>query len=360
MSPKLLGAFERVELKAGESKSITLHVEKERLCYWDETPDSATTHGFKGWVVAAGERTFYLGSSSRDIRLESKVNVPAGAIRTIKGVSDLSAIKAVIARAERLSIKTQRFISTELEDARAATESTPMSEVNRLAASLNLKIAQAEDRTMITPTPTIYVDGPEEVFASDTTATYKFSMNMMPANVSAITLTFAVEDAYFTGQSISAVDGWGILLEGPWEQDGAFWLKTITFTKAGGTGAGDYAFFELVLNCKAAIGTTDVEVLEVSAATPGGRVLVKIAGPAVTDFDLYSRYDVNRDGTVDLADVAAAAFFFMANARDANWKVDKVFKDASGNELKVSPYRCDVNRDGVVDIADLIGILNNF
>jgi uncharacterized repeat protein (TIGR02543 family) len=124
-------------------------VEKERLCYWDDAPDTATTHGQKGWVVAEGDRTFYLAASSRDIRLQTQVDVTAGEIRNVKGVSDLSAINATIARAERLNEETQAFISAELEAARAADTSTPLPELNRLTASLNLKIAQSADRIMV-------------------------------------------------------------------------------------------------------------------------------------------------------------------------------------------------------------------
>jgi Ca2+-binding EF-hand superfamily protein len=80
----------------------------------------------------------------------------------------------------------------------------------------------------------------------------------------------------------------------------------------------------------------------------------------VTVIDPYSRFDVNRDGVVDLADVAAAAYFFMKMSNDADWSELKTFDSAAGKVVLVSPERCDVDRNGQVDIEDLILILANF
>jgi Ca2+-binding EF-hand superfamily protein len=84
-------------------------------------------------------------------------------------------------------------------------------------------------------------------------------------------------------------------------------------------------------------------------------------GQAVTEIEAFSRFDVNRDGKVDLADVAAAAYFFNKRAGDTGWDVPEQFDSAASpsGKVEVSPVRCDVNRDGVVDIEDLIQILAN-
>jgi beta-glucosidase len=61
MVPEQLAAFERVDLNPGQSKRITLGLGKRALSYW-----SVAEHA---WAVAGGQRTIYIGSSSRDIRL---------------------------------------------------------------------------------------------------------------------------------------------------------------------------------------------------------------------------------------------------------------------------------------------------
>jgi hypothetical protein len=215
----------------------------------------------------------------------------------------------------------------------------------------NIGIYEGGDEDL---SPTITVAGPEVLTKSDTTATYKFSLANMPANTGALTMTLRVEDAFFTGQSLYPLGDWVIVSDGPWVQNREYWDKTVTFGKAGGT-TGDSDFYEIVLNIReGAIGITEVAIIDASAATPGGIVAVYNAGPAVTEVIPFSRYDVNRDGVVDLADVASAAYFFMTRDTDSDWftllKFDNIF---------VSPERCDVDSNGIVDIEDLILILAN-
>jgi len=59
--------FDRVNVPAGQSRSVSLHVEPRRLQYW-------STAGGK-WETALGTRTVYVGASSRDIKLQADVNI---------------------------------------------------------------------------------------------------------------------------------------------------------------------------------------------------------------------------------------------------------------------------------------------
>ncbi|MGW2228245.1 beta-glucosidase [Streptomyces formicae] len=58
---KTLAAFERVSLRPGRSRRVTLRVAERQLSYWDT--------GRGRWVRPEGRRAVYVGSSSRDIRL---------------------------------------------------------------------------------------------------------------------------------------------------------------------------------------------------------------------------------------------------------------------------------------------------
>jgi beta-glucosidase len=64
MAPKQLVGFERIELKPGESEKVKLHIGARELSYW-----STVKHD---WVLASGDRPVYVGSSSRDIRLQGR------------------------------------------------------------------------------------------------------------------------------------------------------------------------------------------------------------------------------------------------------------------------------------------------
>lgn len=64
---KELKAFERVSLKAGETKTVTLSIPVDQLRYWDEKA--------YGWKLENGEIELMLGTSSSDIRLTKKVKI---------------------------------------------------------------------------------------------------------------------------------------------------------------------------------------------------------------------------------------------------------------------------------------------
>ena len=58
---KLVG-FQRVTLAPGASQSITLHITQQQLSSWADAANN--------WLVGTGTRTIYVGSSSRDPRLQ--------------------------------------------------------------------------------------------------------------------------------------------------------------------------------------------------------------------------------------------------------------------------------------------------
>ena len=59
--------FDRVNVPAGQTKNVALHVDPRRLQYWS-TADGR-------WETAAGARTVYVGASSRDVKLQADVNI---------------------------------------------------------------------------------------------------------------------------------------------------------------------------------------------------------------------------------------------------------------------------------------------
>jgi beta-glucosidase len=65
---KALAAFDRVHLKAGESKNVTLHMAPRRLQYWSASDAK--------WVTVTGSRPAYVAASSRDVRLQVEIDIP--------------------------------------------------------------------------------------------------------------------------------------------------------------------------------------------------------------------------------------------------------------------------------------------
>jgi beta-glucosidase len=64
---KELKGFERVALKAGETKTVRMTLKAEDLGYWDSQK--------KQWVVEAGNVKLMVGASSADVRLQQTVGV---------------------------------------------------------------------------------------------------------------------------------------------------------------------------------------------------------------------------------------------------------------------------------------------
>jgi len=75
-SPEELKGFARVDLKAGETRHLTLPLDARSFAWYD-TAKAA-------WHVHAGAFTVRIGRSSVDIALEGKIAVAAPAILPVK------------------------------------------------------------------------------------------------------------------------------------------------------------------------------------------------------------------------------------------------------------------------------------
>jgi beta-glucosidase len=64
---RALAAFDRVHLKAGESRNVTLRIAPRAFEYWSTSADR--------WQTASGPRKIYVGASSRDLRLDTELEV---------------------------------------------------------------------------------------------------------------------------------------------------------------------------------------------------------------------------------------------------------------------------------------------
>jgi beta-glucosidase len=65
--PHQLKGFEKVWLKPGESKTVSMTLDHGSLAHWDEAG--------RGWKVAPGVYGVDVGASSRDIRLKGTFTV---------------------------------------------------------------------------------------------------------------------------------------------------------------------------------------------------------------------------------------------------------------------------------------------
>ncbi|OXS34436.1 beta-glucosidase family protein [Streptomyces sp. XY006] len=64
---RVLAGYRRLVLRAGEARRVTVRVERRTLSSWD--PE------LHDWVLGTGPRTLWIGASSRDLRLRTRVRV---------------------------------------------------------------------------------------------------------------------------------------------------------------------------------------------------------------------------------------------------------------------------------------------
>lgn len=86
---RALAGFERVSLPLGESRLLSIHLGSRSFQYWS-TADSE-------WKIASGERTVFVGASSRDLRLHAAV-VPSPVSADVNGAIHVSHLSRENAR----------------------------------------------------------------------------------------------------------------------------------------------------------------------------------------------------------------------------------------------------------------------
>lgn len=67
---RVLAGFERVHLAPGESKQVVIHVPLRPLQYWSTAQQQ--------WITPTGARTFSIGDSSRDLKVQGRLLIKAG------------------------------------------------------------------------------------------------------------------------------------------------------------------------------------------------------------------------------------------------------------------------------------------
>ena len=65
--PKQLKGFEKVQLKAGETRTVTFPLDDRAVSVWDVQKHA--------WSTVSGDFSVMVGASSRDIRLTTKLSL---------------------------------------------------------------------------------------------------------------------------------------------------------------------------------------------------------------------------------------------------------------------------------------------
>lgn len=186
-------------------------------------------------------------------------------------------------------------------------------------------------------------------------ATYTVSVCNVD-KLATVTLWFEVDGTYFAGKSFKGLNGFDILGDIQWTQNGNTWIGRVTLVNLDSNGITSNTaldLFEMVFSSKSnQLGTATVKLVKADLSGYNDNVDKAVPIDSTITNNLihtlinqyFSKYDINKDGKIDQLDLTTAQLFYMAEEGDANWNTAKA---------------ADLNGDGRVDIEDLIIISNN-
>ena len=204
----------------------------------------------------------------------------------------------------------------------------------------------------------------QPVTVFDTPATYTVSLANMK-DVGTVTLDFTVNSNYLNldyAKALTAMNGFSILSQKWVDIGGGLWKGTVTLMYPGFiTNAGplDILTISGSVFSEAGIATATLTAIE-ATGNVGGKsayILCNIfTSQATTSVSektkVYSKYDLNKDGRIDILDTTIAVNFYRERYVNPGWATI-MFDGASAKDA-------DVNGSGLVDLADLIEIMANY
>ena len=205
-------------------------------------------------------------------------------------------------------------------------------------------------------TAQISISGPTVLYTPNgAKARYVISAKHMPP-VSVIELEVSVDTKYFSFSDATAMGDFTFINSGNLYTP-IYWQigfnkiigKVLLINSTPGTINRNTDILELIFDVKnGVIGETEFKLENIILAYGSvGAVKYEIVNDVVKTSILYnySPYDLNRDKTVDIFDLAIALQYLTASEVDAIWEEAKI---------------ADLNADAVIDINDLVLILANY
>ena len=194
------------------------------------------------------------------------------------------------------------------------------------------------------------------VTGAGATATYTVSADMR-IPVSGIELEFEVDGDILSSRSFTAESG--LEFFGPnnygtpilWKNVGNLWIGKATLLNINANIpdiVGEADLLMMTFNVREGeLGSTDVKLNNIIMSYKNGQVATMIEdGVATTELlQWYSKFDLNKDGVIDLNDLTFALQYLLVTSADPQWEDAKF---------------CDFEPDGIIDINDLILILTNY
>ena len=189
------------------------------------------------------------------------------------------------------------------------------------------------------------------------------------SNVIAVEMEFEVDGEMLSAAGIEGLEGFSVLDEKWTPLANDIWRCNVVIGLPSG-GASEFGYDFAV--------PTDIAKFKFDAKAPGDTTL-KVTNFTLVGYNeatdeverygvrldeneitvtIIDKYDLNRDGKVDLLDLGIMLLYVGYADTDTEW--DTLIKVNDKNGVGITAERCDVNGDGEVDMADLVELLANF
>ncbi|MCL1810133.1 MAG: dockerin type I domain-containing protein [Clostridiales bacterium] len=193
------------------------------------------------------------------------------------------------------------------------------------------------------------------------------------SDVLTVNATFEIDGGLLAFKGIEGLNGFDTVGGISWRSmGGEVWRGTVTmgYPDSGtetGTGFNSTPYADIAKLTFAPRAAADVSVTLYRIERVTGKVDLNVvdveafieSGVATTTIELlYSKYDLNRDGTVDALDLAMVLLYCGWDSDSPDWDTEIKVYDSHGKG--VTAKTCDVNSDGMVDMLDLLDLFIHY
>jgi len=233
-------------------------------------------------------------------------------------------------------------------------------------STLNRSFSSILDPVINLP-PTVYVS----VVADDETHLtnmVEYNLALREAkNVLAVDVEFEIDGSLLSANSFETLNGFEVLEAVKWTDNGdGTWTGAVRFGFPGEKGftADPYTDVAKFIFDAKAVGEADFTITKIKITGLDERGELDkvcyynvVVEEGIGTVVIINKYDLNKDGFIDLIDLGIMLLYVGYNEDDPDW--DTLVKVYDKNGKGITPKDCDVNGDGEIDMADIVELLAN-
>jgi len=189
-------------------------------------------------------------------------------------------------------------------------------------------------------------------------------------DVLAVDAEFVVDGAMLAASSFETFNGFSVLEAIKWTDNGdGTWTGAVRFgytPEAGENGFSTDPYADIakfVFTSQGVLGEATLELTKLDITGYNADIDTVVFFNVIIEEGtgttiIGNKYDLSKDGKVDLIDLGIMLLYVGYNSTDPEW--DTLIKVYDKNGVGITPKDCDINFDDEVDMADVIELMANF